>query len=558
MGSPATSYQPTSNIHTASTNSATSAHIADLQHQVTLKSLSLQTLQSEYASLLQKLQRERVKSQTIEKKTSVADREVNDLTSKNEDLTGQIEIFEKQFAESEQKRESERSESAKAKEQWGRMLEMGGRLHAKLSEDKQKLLDEKTYLAQLVTAYEEENAMRFEQVKKDLLSRRETERHDLEDSERRINQDSNSLSDVQYSAPSTGPAGEASNDVAGLRRDNGVLEARIDVLQVALEETRRQNQDLDTRAQEVAQRASEMGSTIAKALDDEGSAAKAKQPEMRRRHKVSSGRSTPTRQELNSSPKVLPVVNPAPRQPLPQSPHREEVQGVPRSTASSKSSSTIASIARAVSPGPAELGFNVTPSNSSPEGLIKALGPVPAPLRAVQFGTASSGGRQDHSNASQNSQRTYNSGEPNPWIMLNATSQRDTNDKPHTGPFRPLIHHVPSPYASLSRTAAHSETSPHSYHSSPGPLRDDSSSSSGSTNGRSPESSGGSFESSRPQNDPILSSSENAGSQASPKETHQHEYGQHDQPQSQQQQPPGVPKDTGATIAMPPPPRPGS
>lgn len=68
-------------------NGVASAHIADLQHQVTLKSLALQTLQSEYASLLQKLQRERVKSQAFEKKFSIADAEVTELNEKISDLT---------------------------------------------------------------------------------------------------------------------------------------------------------------------------------------------------------------------------------------------------------------------------------------------------------------------------------------------------------------------------------------------------------------------------------------------------------------------------------------
>merc|ERR1712070_1254581 len=36
-----------------------------------------------------------------------------------------------------------------------------------------------------------------------------------------------------------------------------------------------------------------------------------------------------------------------------------------------------ATIGRAVSPGPAELGFSVEPSSSSPEDLIRALGPLP-------------------------------------------------------------------------------------------------------------------------------------------------------------------------------------
>ena len=137
-------------------NSAISAHIADLQHQVTLKSLALQTLQAEYASLLQKLQRERVKSRTMEK-TSEAHQEVNDLTDKNEDLTEEVKRLQMQLEESERKRESERADSVREKEQWLRMLEIGGRLHSRNTEEKQRLKDEKNYLSQRVAAYEGEN-----------------------------------------------------------------------------------------------------------------------------------------------------------------------------------------------------------------------------------------------------------------------------------------------------------------------------------------------------------------------------------------------------------------
>lgn len=151
FGSPTESHQRTASTHTPSTNSVTSAHIADLQHQVTLKSLGLRSLEAEYASLLQKLQRERVKSQTIEKKTSVADQEVNDLTSKNEELTEHVKTLEAQVEGLEEKRELERVEVAKDKEQWGRMLDMSGRIQAKHSEERQKLKDENDDLIRLIS-----------------------------------------------------------------------------------------------------------------------------------------------------------------------------------------------------------------------------------------------------------------------------------------------------------------------------------------------------------------------------------------------------------------------
>jgi hypothetical protein len=154
--SPTSIYQAPSSIHTAPTSSAASQHIADLQHQVTLKSLSLQTLQSEYTSLLQKSQRDRVKSQTFEKKTIAADQEINDVTTKNEDLIEQVRTLETQLEECERKRETERSDAVREKDQWSRMLEMSGRLQAKSADDRQKMVHEKESLQQRLLIYENE------------------------------------------------------------------------------------------------------------------------------------------------------------------------------------------------------------------------------------------------------------------------------------------------------------------------------------------------------------------------------------------------------------------
>ena len=160
LGSPpTTANQASTFIHTTPTSTAASQHIADLQHQVTLKSLSLQTLQTEYTSLLQKSQRDRLKSQTLEKKAMAADQEINDLTVRNEELVEQVRILETQLEECEKKRETERSDAVRDKDQWGRMLEMSGRLQAKNADDRQKLVHEKESLQQRLLIYENEAAL---------------------------------------------------------------------------------------------------------------------------------------------------------------------------------------------------------------------------------------------------------------------------------------------------------------------------------------------------------------------------------------------------------------
>lgn len=153
LPSPTTSIQAPSSIHTVSTSSATSTHIADLQHQVTLKTLALQTLQSEYSSLLQKLQRERTKINVIEKKTAVAEEELNALTTRNEDLAEQVKELEVQLQEAEEKREESVRAFGSEKAQWVRMLDMGARLQSKSAEqwaqEKSRLLKKIEELGEL-------------------------------------------------------------------------------------------------------------------------------------------------------------------------------------------------------------------------------------------------------------------------------------------------------------------------------------------------------------------------------------------------------------------------
>jgi parvulin-like peptidyl-prolyl isomerase len=152
LGYPLYFQEPSTLAETASgsVNFATSAHTADLQHQVTLKSLALQTLQSEYASLLQKLQRERVKTQTIERKTNVADQEVNGLAGRNEELSERVQELELRL----ERLEAERTEFADEKEQWLRMLGICHRLQANYAEERQVLVEERDALQVRTAAYD--------------------------------------------------------------------------------------------------------------------------------------------------------------------------------------------------------------------------------------------------------------------------------------------------------------------------------------------------------------------------------------------------------------------
>lgn len=235
---PATAQSPSSpvlsnaaemSIHTGSSESATSAHIADLQHQVTLKSLSLQTLRSEYASLLQKLQRLNVKTHTIEKKSNVANQEVNDLTNKNEDLGQQVQSLQEQLDESERRREQDQDKVAREKEQWMQMLEFGRRLQMKTEQDKNAL-------AARVAALQEDY---------ESLRRARSFSYSMTAGESDVHATMRSLNGSSYLA---------------------ALNARLQALRASLEEARRQARVLDERTSDVHQRSSDIASAIDRTL----------------------------------------------------------------------------------------------------------------------------------------------------------------------------------------------------------------------------------------------------------------------------------------------------
>lgn len=104
------------------------AHLHDLQHQVSVKTLAHQTLQREYDALIQKLQRMQLKSQALEKKFQVSDAEINTLASEKEKLSDQVQILEVQVEELQQARDEARKIGAESNAQYMKIVEMAGRI----------------------------------------------------------------------------------------------------------------------------------------------------------------------------------------------------------------------------------------------------------------------------------------------------------------------------------------------------------------------------------------------------------------------------------------------
>ncbi|ORY19871.1 hypothetical protein BCR34DRAFT_582076 [Clohesyomyces aquaticus] len=136
-------------------SSAQAAHLQDLQHQVSIKTLAFQTLQHEYDNLLQKLERQRTKCATLEKKFEVSDVEINSLTDEKEKLQSQVTTLEIQVEELQQGRDEARRQLVANGAQYMRIMEMANRLQTQSAEDKKRWAAERMDLEQRIRILEE-------------------------------------------------------------------------------------------------------------------------------------------------------------------------------------------------------------------------------------------------------------------------------------------------------------------------------------------------------------------------------------------------------------------
>ncbi|KAF2110137.1 hypothetical protein BDV96DRAFT_222141 [Lophiotrema nucula] len=142
---------PSTSLQTA----AQAAHLQDLQHQVSIKTLAFQTLQREYDSLLQKLERQRTKCATLEKKFEVSDVEINTLTDEKEKLQATVANLESQVEDLQQSRDEARRQLVANGAQYMRIMEMANRLQAQSADDKKRWDAERQELEHRIRVLEE-------------------------------------------------------------------------------------------------------------------------------------------------------------------------------------------------------------------------------------------------------------------------------------------------------------------------------------------------------------------------------------------------------------------
>ena len=122
---------------------AQTSHLQDLQHQISTKTLALQTLQREHDQLLAAFSRSQIRCSTLDKKSQVSDHEINTLSEEKARLQQQVETLETQVEELGRARDEAQQQSAADSAQWRRIMAMSSQLQVHSAEETRQFKSDK-------------------------------------------------------------------------------------------------------------------------------------------------------------------------------------------------------------------------------------------------------------------------------------------------------------------------------------------------------------------------------------------------------------------------------
>jgi chromosome segregation ATPase len=234
---------------------AQNTHLQDLQQHISVKTPAFQTLQREYDSLLQKLERQRTKCATLDKKFEVSDIELNSLTDEKEKLKAQVAVMESQVEELQETRDEARRELVANGAQYRRIMEMANRLQAQGAEDKKKWEAERTELEHRIKVLEEAMVTGTEQHTPDAGHQSSASPGPLS---------SGPVPDVTASSSSQ------SETINVLRAEVSRLRSRTQTLESAVQTMRRESISIQTAARQLVASGGKMEETAQHAVGELG------------------------------------------------------------------------------------------------------------------------------------------------------------------------------------------------------------------------------------------------------------------------------------------------
>ncbi|MCJ1389277.1 hypothetical protein MMC18_002133 [Xylographa bjoerkii] len=114
------------------------AHLQELQHQLSTKSLAHQILQGEHDKLLAAYSRSQTRCATLDKKSQVSDNEINNLVEDRIRLQTQVDALEVQVDELQHSKDAAQKQSVASGSQYMQIMGMSSRLQAQAAADLKK------------------------------------------------------------------------------------------------------------------------------------------------------------------------------------------------------------------------------------------------------------------------------------------------------------------------------------------------------------------------------------------------------------------------------------
>ena len=137
-----------SNVMAGGAHSPHTAHLQDLQHQLSTKSLAHQILQGEHEKLLAAYSRSQTRCAALDKKSQVSDAEINNLTEDRIRLQTQIDALDQQVEELQESRDEAHKHSVANGAQYMQIMSMSSRLQAQSAADLKKWKSDRDEWAQ--------------------------------------------------------------------------------------------------------------------------------------------------------------------------------------------------------------------------------------------------------------------------------------------------------------------------------------------------------------------------------------------------------------------------
>ena len=122
------------------------AHLQELQHQLSTKSLAFQILQGEHDKLLAAFSRSQTRCATLDRKSQASETEINNLSEDQIRMQAQIEAYESQIEDLQQSRDEAWRQSSANGAQYMQIIEMSSKLQAKGVTESRRWQEEKETL----------------------------------------------------------------------------------------------------------------------------------------------------------------------------------------------------------------------------------------------------------------------------------------------------------------------------------------------------------------------------------------------------------------------------